>query len=185
MKDVMIDLETWGRGASALIIQIGAVYFDPTTGELGDKFAINIDPVSAFAGGGTMDPDTIRWWMQQSKEAQESLFKDPQDYCFAMGQFREFLKEADRVWSHATFDFVIIQQAFQNLGIPQLSYRQGLDIRTLMYTAKVSTSDFPREGIHHNGLDDAIHQVKYTSAALQKVRGDKTLVSKLRAIFNP
>lgn len=183
MKDVMIDLETLGRGPDALIIQIGAVYFDPATGETGKQFMVNIDPVTAHDGGGKLDPDTVGWWLTQSTEAQQSLLTNPEPYYESMVSLKTFLEGAERVWSHATFDFVIIQTAFQNLGIKQLSYRSGLDIRTLVYLAKVSTSDFPREGIHHNGLDDAIYQVKYVSAAFQKLKGDKSLVSRVKSIF--
>lgn len=185
MKDVMIDLETLGKGENALIIQIGAVYFDPSTGERGTSFFMNIDPVSAAQHGGQMDPDTVRWWLTQSKEAQNTLLTKPQEFLFAMAELKTFLSGAERVWSHATFDFVIIQKALENAGLTRLPYKSGLDIRTLVYLAKVSTSDFPRDGVHHNGLDDALYQVKYTSAAFQKLRGDKTLVNRLKAIISP
>lgn len=35
MKHVMLDLETMGNGPRAAIVSIGAVFFDPLTGELG------------------------------------------------------------------------------------------------------------------------------------------------------
>ncbi len=180
----MVDLETLGRGESALIIQIGAVYFDPSSGETGAQLSVNIDPVSAYKSGGQMDPDTIRWWLTQSKEAQDSLLTYPKDFSFAMEELKAFAEGAERIWSHATFDFVIIQKALQNAGLKPFPYKSGLDIRTLVYLSKVDMSAFPREGVHHNGLDDAIHQVKYTSAAIQKIRGNRDLVGKLKAIFS-
>ena len=38
MNNVMLDLETMGKGPSAAIVTIGAVFFDPMTGELGAEF---------------------------------------------------------------------------------------------------------------------------------------------------
>lgn len=183
MKDVMVDLETLGRSENALITQIGGVYFNPLTGETGSQFLVNIDPVSAEHLGMKMDADTVRWWLTQSKEAQDTLFQDPVEVHRALAQANSFLGSAERVWSHATFDFVILQHAFELSGQPRLSYKAGMDIRTLTYLSKVDRSDFPREGVHHNGLDDAIYQVKYVSAAIQKLRGDKTLVSRIKAIL--
>ena len=38
MKNVMLDLETMGKGPNAAIVTIGGVFFDPMTGELGAEF---------------------------------------------------------------------------------------------------------------------------------------------------
>ena len=43
MKDVMIDFETLGNSNNAVVVQIGACYFDRKTGEIGYKFETNID----------------------------------------------------------------------------------------------------------------------------------------------
>ena len=43
MNNVMLDLETMGKGLSAAIVTIGAVFFDPMTGELGAEFEAHID----------------------------------------------------------------------------------------------------------------------------------------------
>ena len=38
MNHLMIDLETMGNKPNAPIVSIGAVFFEPSTGELGDEF---------------------------------------------------------------------------------------------------------------------------------------------------
>lgn len=186
MKDVMIDFETLGNGPDSCIIQVGAVYFDKLTGELGESFQVNIDAQSSVKAGGAMDASTVEWWLQQSEEARKSILAQPrEDIVVVMQKLNEFLSKADRIWSHATFDFVLLTNTLKKLGIkPSFSYKAGMDLRTLVYVANTSVSDFPREGTHHNGLDDAKHQVKYATAALNAVKGNKAVIKLLSKLSN-
>ena len=43
MQHLMIDLETLGTDPTAPIVAIGAVFFNPKTGELGAEFIATID----------------------------------------------------------------------------------------------------------------------------------------------
>ncbi|EOV6122752.1 3'-5' exoribonuclease, partial [Escherichia coli] len=52
---LMIDLETMGKNPDAPIISIGAIFFDPQTGEMGPEFSKTIDLETA---GGVIDRDT-------------------------------------------------------------------------------------------------------------------------------
>ncbi|OVD76205.1 exodeoxyribonuclease VIII, partial [Escherichia coli] len=56
---LMIDLETMGKNPDAPIISIGAIFFDPQTGDMGPEFSKTIDLETA---GGVIDRDTIKWW---------------------------------------------------------------------------------------------------------------------------
>ena len=184
MKDVMIDLETFGNGPNKVICQIGAVYFDRTTGELGQTFEVNVDARSSQAFGGVIDADTVYWWLQQSDEARKSLLENKISLREALESLNLFLVNADRIWSHATFDFVTIMDAFRAVSLkPCFSHKAGMDLRTLTYLAKISPQDFTRDGTHHNGLADAIFQVKYCVAALNKIQGDRGLVTRLKQLI--
>ena len=44
MNHLAIDLETLSLEPNAHILSIGAVFFDPATGEMGDSFYVEIDP---------------------------------------------------------------------------------------------------------------------------------------------
>ncbi|HGX8966528.1 TPA: RecE family exodeoxyribonuclease, partial [Escherichia coli] len=55
---LMIDLETMGKNPDAPIISIGAIFFDPQTGDMGPEFSKTIDLETA---GGVIDRDTIKW----------------------------------------------------------------------------------------------------------------------------
>ncbi len=164
----MIDLETLGTRSDAAIIQIGACYFDRVTGEIGKQFYIN---VGKFDDRFTVDYGTIAWWLQQSQEARESVTNLPNASIEeAMHYLAEFLKGADCLWAHATFDLPIIQHAFDVFHIKNPVHFRGMrDIRTLMDISD-HKSETPREGVHHTALDDAMFQVVYCVEALNQLK---------------
>ncbi len=175
MKDVMIDFETFGNGQNACVVQVGACYFDRNTGEIGEKFKMNVNAEDATKNGAQIDAPTVYWWLQQSTEAVRSILtgeSSPEREVFE--KFNDFLKKADAIWSHATFDYVILMNVLRRLGIkPKFSYRSARDIRTLVDLADVNTKA-PRPesaGVAHDGLDDAIYQVSYCVTAMNKLRG--------------
>lgn len=184
MKDVMIDFETLGNGKDKCICQVGAVYFDNVTGALGEEFKATIDASSHEKYGGKVDAKTVYWWLAQSDAARQSILdKDKVDIVKAMTDLNEFLSKAARIWSHATFDFVTLMEALKQLEIsPKMSYKSGLDLRTLVYLSGISFDKTPREGVHHDGLADAKHQVKYCVAALNQVKTNKKVINLLEKL---
>lgn len=172
MNDVMIDFEALGKDCPC---QIGVIYFDRVTGELGEPFKANIDANSLET---SPDAKTVYWWLEQSKEAQNTLLTNKQDIRNVLANLVEFLKDAKRIWSHATYDFVMLQNLLNQYNIPNnISYKSGLDIRTLMYLAGTSTKDIVREGTHHDALEDCKYQVKYVTKALNELKINKQVVS--------
>lgn len=168
MKDIMIDIETMGTRATSAIVQIGACYFDRKTGEIGETFKVNIFHTS---DNFTMDHSTINWWLVQSQEARESIIGNQMLIHEAMELLRDFLKDGEFLWSHATFDVPIIQNSFEKCGMKNpIPYRGMRDIRTLMDLAD-HRSESEREGTHHDALDDCRFQVKYCVEALNKLYG--------------
>jgi exodeoxyribonuclease VIII len=168
MDAVMIDFETFGNGENKCLCQVGAVYFDERTGELGKEFYTNIDAGSHVKWGAVMDAQTVYWWLAQSEAARASILAEPrQDIVIAMEGLNNFLSGAKKIWSHATFDFVALVDTMKMVGIkPNFSYRSARDIRTLVDLAGTRVDATKREGVHHDGLADAKHQVKYVVAAL-------------------
>ncbi len=179
----MIDFETFGTSANACICQVGAVFFDKTTGELGAELSINIDAASSVEAGGIIDASTVYFWLQQSKEAQETLFANKTPILEAFNKLNDFLAPATRIWSHVTFDFVLLSNTMRMLKIkPSFSYKAGLDLRTLTFLSGLQVDKTPRKGVHHNGLDDAKHQVTYAVAALNHVKTSKTAIQFLERL---
>lgn len=174
MTDLMIDIETLGNGKDKTICQIGACSFNRETGEIGKTFKRNIDAASHEKVGGRLDASTVYWWLSQKPEAIASILAEPrEDIRIVMNDLNLFLQDAKAIWSHATFDFVTIQETLKQLDIkPLFSFRTARDIRTLVDLGKISTSDFNvSRTVHHDALDDCLTQVKYCVAALNKVSG--------------
>jgi hypothetical protein len=172
MNDVMIDFEALGKDCPC---QIGAIYFDRVTGELGKPFKANIDSTTLLA---QPDAKTVYWWLQQNKEAQNTLLTDKQHINHVLTDLVEFLKDAKRIWSHATYDFVMLQNILTQYQIPNnISYKSGLDIGTLVYLAGISIKDIVREGIHHDALEDCKYQVKYVTKALNELKLNKNIIN--------
>lgn len=171
MKDLMIDFETLGNGKNACIIQVAAVYFDRISGQLGDEIKLNFDARDVVKHGGELDADTVYWWLSQSREAIDSISKGTMtEFVSGMHLLNSFLGVEAKIWSHATFDFVILTETLKRLNIkPIFSYRAARDIRTLLDLGKIDYKKYPREGVHHDALDDCKHQIKYCLPAFKKL----------------
>ncbi|CAM7540570.1 3'-5' exoribonuclease Rv2179c-like domain-containing protein [Citrobacter freundii] len=73
---LMVDLETMGSGPDAPIVSIGAVYFDPSTGNTGAEFYQVVSLESSMSFGMKPDASTIQWWLKQSSEARSAILVD-------------------------------------------------------------------------------------------------------------
>jgi len=172
MKDLMIDIETLGTSHNACMVQFGACFFDRDTGEIGKTFKTNIDIGSSIRSGFSVTGDTISWWFAQSEEARKSITSLGAANVFdALYAINEFMRPAKYVWSHATFDFVILMNHFKHFHIePNVHYRSARDIRTLVDLANIKQKRTDRDGVHHDALDDCLFQVKYCVDCFNAIR---------------
>ncbi len=172
-----VDLETMGKNPDAPITSIGAIFFDPQTGDMGPEFSKTIDLDTA---GGVIDRGTIKWWLKQSREAQSAILTDEIPLDDALLQLREFIDENSgeffvQIWGNgANFDNVILRRSYERQDIPcPWRYCNDRDVRTMVALGLVMDFDarttIPFEGERHNALNDARHQAKYVSAIWQKL----------------
>jgi len=128
----------------------------------------------------TRDPDTIKWWADQSDAAQDA-FADPADLRYGLIQFGQWLRglsgdiydpeDHDRrfpddrkIWSHgAATDSPWIIAAYRAVGLPvPFHYRAPRDSRTCFDLAGIDdhsawmTARPGPLGVPHHALDDAI-----------------------------
>ncbi|MFA1278360.1 3'-5' exonuclease [Klebsiella quasipneumoniae] len=181
MNHLMIDLETMGNKPNAPIVSIGAVFFEPSTGELGEEFYRVVSLKSAVCGGAVPDADTIMWWMQQSEEARAAICdKDAISLSAALIKLNHFIRDyADsgkvQIWGNgATFDNVILRASYERDDIPcPWHFTNDRDVRTIVELGRAiginPRRDIPFEGDIHNALADAKHQAKYVSAIWQRL----------------
>lgn len=174
MKHVMVDLETLATSGDAAIISIGAVAFDPDTGELGETFKVNVDGASSQAAGGHVDAKTVAWWFGQSAEARAHL-NDPAPVSIkaALEAFSAFcwsnLGPEFYLWGNgATFDNTVLRTAYERLGLPDLPapwrYTRDMCYRTVKNLHP--EIELKREGVFHDALSDAISQARHLCAIL-------------------
>ena len=163
LTDLMIDLETLDVTPTATILTIGAVRFDPFGDDVNDptceKFYVRVDVDSCDRLGCTVSPQTIEWWGQQSKEAQDEAFEPTNriDIVDAMNQLYKFAWGAKRVWSHgAAFDVVICEHLFRKIGkaIPW-SFWEVRCTRTLF---DLGINPHRPPVLKHHALEDAWNQ---------------------------
>lgn len=182
MNNLMIDLETMGNKPTAPIVSIGAVFFEPSTGEMGPEFYTVVTLKSSIESGAIPDPDTIIWWMKQSAEARSAICDETNSVAIAtaLSNFNRFIRDnVDpkylQVWGNgATFDNVILRASYERECMPCLwPFWGDRDVRTIVELGRAvgfnPRFEIPFEGDMHNALADAKHQAKYVSAIWQKL----------------
>ncbi|WP_251843258.1 exonuclease [Enterobacter hormaechei] len=178
---LMVDIESLGKKPDAPIVSIGAIFFDPASGQTGPEFYKVISLESAMEWGGVPDASTILFWLKATPEARSEIVMDhaiPLDD--ALLQFKDFIaenaangKDTVQVWGNgATFDNVLLEDSYARTGIScPWKYWNNRDVRTIVELGKAvgytPRHEIPFEGEPHKAISDARHQVKYVSAIWQ------------------
>lgn len=181
MNHVMIDLETLGTAPGAPILSIGAVKFDPVTGEIGQEFHAAITLQSCVLAGMAIEEGTLTWWMHPDRAAartvQASMSAVP--LPLVLEEFAHWLTHDDQevttlqpiIWCKGgSFDFPILGAAYRlaSQDIPWKFWNERC-CRTLLKIAE-QTHRFkasPVPGTAHCALDDAKHQAQQVMACLE------------------
>ncbi len=180
---LMVDLETMGSSPDAPIVSIGAVYFDPSTGNTGAEFYQVVSLESSMSFGMKPDASTIQWWLKQSSEARSAILVDgAMGLREALELLADFIAENAANGSHTvqlwgngcSFDNVILRRAYALTETPfAVPFWNDRDVRTMVELGKSvginPRFDIPFEGDMHNAFSDARHQVKYVSAIWQRL----------------
>jgi hypothetical protein len=177
MKDLMIDIETLGTGSNAVMIQLSGVFFDPGTKKAGRVFDRCLGVDDSVAKGFEKDKSTEQWWKEQNQDIFNGIINRGEDCRTVMKDFLDFsicpiAGDPPRIWSHATFDFVIVNNYLSKLGFRKLDFRKAMDIRTLTYLSDLDTSCYDWDNKTHNALDDCLFQINYCSDAINIIKGN-------------
>lgn len=169
--DVMIDIETLGRVAGCAVLSIGAVAFNRFTGEIGETFYACMGAENAKKFG-SVDPETLAWWMRQADQAKQDAFNGNADPVATAKAFADWLHSQDKPWGNGSvFDITILEAWFAATGVKvPWQFWNIRDVRTVVDIADVNPKTFQRKGTYHNALDDAIFQVEYTAAAIYHLK---------------
>jgi len=171
LKHFMIDLETMGVRPTSAIVSIGVVHFDKTS-VLGE-FYTPVSLADCLKHGLTQDQSTIDWWAKQPAEARDAWQRPDApplaDALVKMSRWMQTFATPKFIcpWGNGSdFDNVLMVNAFNALSAdPPWKFYNHHCFRTMKNMFQVA--DVPRQGTHHNALDDAHHQVRHFQSILQ------------------
>ena len=175
LTDVMIDLETLATSPDATILTIGAVKFDPFGDDINEpnceKFYVRVDIDSCDRIGLVTNDDTIAWWANQSKEAQDEAFSESNriDIVEAFNQLYKFCWGAKRVWSHGSaFDIVICEHVFNKIqkAVPWKFW----EVRCTRTLFDIGINPNRPPVLKHHALEDAWNQAVGVQNVYKKLR---------------
>jgi len=168
--DLMIDVESAGKGATGALMSIGAVFFNYTNEcVLGPTFNKVIHLATSVRDGGTMDPSTFLWWMRQSQEARFAVAFGGGEVREVLAEFTKFIEETSTVkdvrpWGNSPkFDMQKIEHAYKGARLPvPWHFTNERCFRTVRCLHAHVVYDPKEKGTgNHNALDDAIFQAKH------------------------
>ena len=172
MTDVMIDIETLGKGNDALILSIGAVEFNLRAGVLGSEFTQRIDVASSQGHGAKLDASTVVWWMQQSDTARKAIgngrgmmLAEAMDslsrYLYMVAPFSDM--KLLNVWGNgSTFDISILEDSYKLVGeVEPWTFRNVRDMRTMVDLMGRFGISYGKGPVAHTALADARAQANH------------------------
>ena len=164
----MIDIETISPQADAIILNIGVIGFNPFTDEIYTDHSfysrINVETQT----NRHEDENTLKWWMSQSKEAQEESFGDGDriELDVALDEVSKIARKCGRIWTNGiAFDMPIMEHAYRlfSKSIPW-QYYKVFDTRTVFKLNPVDTL-----GNSHHALEDCINQIVLLQKCLKRL----------------
>lgn len=177
---VCVDLESLDVRPGGRIIEIGAVCFDPRTGELGPSFELEIDPEHADQDARSVDLQTVMWWGERKLEGIVMPGWDLEhsvELWSALDGLRLFLAENTeirdcvsqaKIWAWGSdFDFPMLRNAYDACHDPlPWKYSKQRDARTFCEELGMK-----RLGdVKHRALPDAKQEARAIMAAFGKIK---------------
>jgi hypothetical protein len=163
-KNLMIDIETLGTKPYSIVLSIGAVEFDFESKQTGKEFYERIELQSSIDSKLRMSADTMKWWFNQSREAQKELFINPKPLKEVLSLFTTFCKgKGYTVWGNsAKFDLGLIDNLYDihKQGIPWGKWSEA-DVRTLSWLRPEIKKNYIHKGVDHNAISDCYKQIGY------------------------
>lgn len=181
MKHTMIDIETLGTRPDAVILSIGAVYFNPQCEELGMHEACHMFPPvpEQEVEGRKVDGSTAAWWMRQSFEARQALLDGQRANTDTLDQMRMTLativEDADTLWANGPdFDLVILRD-FMGPGYKWPFWKHSC-VRTFKtrFDWALAGANISR-GNAHDAIADCLYQARQVRT-IYRALADKGVV---------
>lgn len=180
-KHLMLDLETLAISPGGVILEIGAVAFDPY-GPLLEDVDINdacvlyrpVDIQSCLNLGMHVDAHTLTWWLTQTESNRQRIAAMAKTSIIASSDaLRQFIEKHDisHVWSHgASFDIPIMEWVYNRVkkSIPW-THKMIRDTRTLFDVTDFTPekwAELNKRAEAHHPLHDAWTQARIVQYCL-------------------
>ncbi len=166
----MVDNETLGTRADAVILSIGACRFDLATGKIDDNAfytAISIEDQLSY--GRRIQEDTLLWWMKQTPAAQKVFHEPKLSMSEAFESLADWMNKGDPktiIWANGPdFDLPQLAHAYAQLGwdAPWKFWNSSC-VRTYKRLPGAGSAKVPVADVKHNALSDAIAQANLVCA---------------------
>jgi len=174
---IMIDLETLGTRADAVIISIGAVKFDPNSDAHDNNgFYSSVSVDSNTEAGRHISEATLNWWMEQPLDAR-AVFQEPKNtLASALDNFVDWIGPGKyQMWSNGSdFDIPMIGHALVTHGkeIPW-DFWDNRCFRTIKNLPMCKNAPKVLNPGKHNALSDALTQAKQLQQYFKIIYGRK------------
>lgn len=196
IKHYMLDIETLSTKPNAVVLSIGAVEFDPETGDIIREFYQELDLQDQ--PDRHIDISTVQWWADRCKENVSNLdllakpkqrrlstmkvlgmldnfINYPQSSFFVCHTSKFVELERDEfnvaVWAcDPDFDVTILNNLYEseNIRCPW-RYNEPKSFRTIRLLAEMKGIALPKAEASHNALEDCIRQVKEVSTFIKNI----------------
>lgn len=177
----MIDIETLDTKNTAVVLSIGAVQFEPKTGNILKSFykVLRLQDQAKRS----ISTSTVKWWVDQIKNgALTDQFNGDVPVRNALIFLRDFIQDtletADErleIWAcDPDFDCEILENLYAEYGLlTPWRYSDKRSVRTVRSLAKLWGFLPPKIEATHNALEDCERQVLEVSGVIEFI--DKVL----------
>ena len=164
MNHLMIDAETLGTAADAVILSVGAVLFDLETQKVSeDGFYASISIESNLDAGRRVNEDTLLWWLKQPAAAQQVFHEEKISLEAALTDLSDWLGHDKRmVWAKGpSFDVAMLEHAYKSFKMETpWKFWNARCVRTYMGLPGAKGIEASVDGVKHNALSDAYQQAQ-------------------------
>jgi hypothetical protein len=183
MIDLMLDIETLGRGPGCIVPQVAIVPFNLNGTPLEEgapTLHVKLHIGDQLAAGYAMDPETVAWWLKQKAAVREDVFSGSVILKDFQQTFNKYIKTIEekyttyRIWATAPkLDFGCLHGILVKPGQEYpILYSAERDLRTLRELVKTLYPDFklPKVPVSHDALDDCNRQIEVAQLCYAELR---------------
>lgn len=188
VSDLMIDLETLGKGPDAVVISVGACFFNISTAQILGTFYMACTVDDQLEMGRKVDGSTIKFWMTQEGASKKVFHEQAKPFKDVMTIFSKWVLDTTTIskvkaWGNGSiFDISIMESMFEMCKVKTpWMYNGVMDLRTFKRFV-AGGAQVEKLGTNHNALDDAISQAAYVIKHVPRVKSSELTPAEIEIV---